>query len=180
MKIAGIALLSLAMMAFAWSIPAHFRRAPRTGIGMRIMTVGGLFFFGAQIIAALASRPASPKFGAFVFFWALSMALFSWALAVTRSLRLYLAFSEPAPDRLLEEGPFRYVRHPFYLSYSLYWLAGAILGWPHILPALAVPVMGSLYVNAALREERQFEEGTLKSKYLDYKKRAGMFLPKMP
>jgi protein-S-isoprenylcysteine O-methyltransferase Ste14 len=70
------------------------------------------------------------------------------------------------------------MRHPFYVSYVLGWIGGA-LGGGRSWAWLPVAGMGSLYVAAARREERQFRRGRLGQEYREYQRRTGMFLPRL-
>jgi Phospholipid methyltransferase len=86
--------------------------------------------------------------------------LFVWTIRATRSTPPTLAFATDAPAILFCHGPYRYVRHPFYLSYILFWIGTAVSAagpgtW-------AVPlVMGALYFQGASREERKFARSAL-------------------
>lgn len=87
-----------------------------------------------------------------------------------------IAFTSGPPDRLLMQGPYRYVRHPFYLSYILFW-AGVLVASPGIFTLIACVVMLALYVKAAKFEEAAIMNSTLAAEYALYKNRTGMFLP---
>jgi protein-S-isoprenylcysteine O-methyltransferase Ste14 len=103
--------------------------------------------------------------------------LYGWAIVATRARRPSLAFSPDAPTFVVTEGPYRYLRHPFYGAYLLYWLAGAVV----VREWWLVPALGSvavLYVLAAAREERQFERSTVAAAYRAYRLSTGMFLPR--
>jgi len=52
-----------------------------------------------------------------------SLALFTWSVSATFNSDFALAFAKAQPSRLMVSGPFRYVRHPFYTSYLIFWLA---------------------------------------------------------
>ena len=81
------------------------------------------------------------------------------------------------PELFHERGPYRFVRHPFYLAYSIGWLPGPIVTLnPWLL--LTNVWMGFLYYRAASLEERLFLEGPNAESYREYQQRTGMFLPK--
>ncbi|MNC97641.1 hypothetical protein D3C83_153610 [compost metagenome] len=70
------------------------------------------------------------------------------------------------------------MRHPFYASYLLYWLAGAVAireAW--LVPAFAVIVV--LYVLAARTEERKFARSAVCDAYDAYRRKTGMFVPRL-
>lgn len=176
--------LSLAcFISFAWAIKKHFRTTKNGGgkmpAGMRVVSLLGLLFMILQLVAIVAANEFN--FWAAVagtIFYAASLALFWWAIAATRQKRLTLAFSTDAPEHLLASGPYRFVRHPFYAAYILFWLAGLIaaLQWWLL---ISVVVMTALYYRAARMEETKFAGSDLSGDYAFYRERTGMFLPKI-
>lgn len=80
-------------------------------------------------------------------------------------------------DRVIEDGPFELVRHPFYLSLVLICFALLLFFKSYILLAALLAVafilVGEAQGEEAILTERFGEE------YLSYKKTTGMFLPKM-
>jgi protein-S-isoprenylcysteine O-methyltransferase Ste14 len=116
---------------------------------------------------------------------ATSLTLYASALAVffaaKRSLqgyRLTLAFSADAPRVLIDRGLYARVRHPFYLAYSLTWIAGAA-AVPSPLTIGSTAIMMAFYVSAAKREESKFSATRLGSAYDAYKRRAGLLWPRI-
>jgi protein-S-isoprenylcysteine O-methyltransferase Ste14 len=78
-------------------------------------------------------------------------------------------------DKLVKDGPYRYVRHPQYLG--IYCIAvGLLLMWPTFLTLVMFPVLVGMYYRLARREEKDLE-AKFGEEYLRYKKRTGMFLP---
>ena len=99
-------------------------------------------------------------------------------LGVQQRGALRLAFDAENPDTLVMEGPYKYLRHPFYTSYLIFWVGWAIAIWsPWTLLPLAVLV--SIYVVAAKGEEQKFSNSPLAAQYEAYRKRAGMFWPRL-
>lgn len=64
---------------------------------------------------------------------------------------------DPPPKSLITTGPFALIRHPFYVSYSLAWLAAPVATHGPLITLLAVGAI-AVYVIAARREERQLED----------------------
>ena len=181
-KILLVAFSLACFISFAWAIKKHFRTANDSGempAGMRIISLLGLLFMILQLIAMVIIVEFSFWTAvAGALFYISSFALFWCAIAATRQKRLTLAFSEDAPEHLLSSGPYRYVPHPFYSSYVLFWLAGVVgtLQW-WLLPS--VIVMTALYFRAARLEETKFAAGNLSTEYLHYREQTGMFLPRL-
>jgi protein-S-isoprenylcysteine O-methyltransferase Ste14 len=117
--------------------------------------------------------------------WALAgIALYSVAVSVflsamdaARPTRLQRSFvDEPLPDRLITTGPYRWIRHPFYLGYILGALAAPVAIANPVMIVLAA-MMIAITVAAAVREERVWLKSLRAGAYRDYKKQTGMFLP---
>jgi protein-S-isoprenylcysteine O-methyltransferase Ste14 len=172
-----VACLGLAcFVAFGWAIKGHFRATGAMPMGMKLIGVSsllGLLIFLWQLRDGVAAWPVV------VGLFALALGLFSWTVHTTRFYPPTLAFDTDLPHILFCQGPYQYVRHPFYLSYMLFWTGTAIgAATPS---AWAVPlVMGALYYKAALREEQKFARSNLAPDYDVYRRQAGMFLPRLP
>ena len=141
-------------------------------------------FTGALSMAAhltgLIMRPSEnwPRLAVAGGLYAASLWIFWWTACTTRSPRLAIAFSPHMPDQIVQTGPFRWVRHPFYLSYMLAWLAGGVgVAWPWAW--LALPIMGAQYLHAIRHEERQFLAGPLAEDYREYITKVGMLMPRV-
>ncbi|QQO22290.1 isoprenylcysteine carboxylmethyltransferase family protein [Bradyrhizobium diazoefficiens] len=107
-----------------------------------------------------------------------SIALFLWAAKTTRSKRLKLAFDPAFPESVVRTGPYRYIRHPFYTSYILFWL-GLTIATLHPLMLVFLIAFSAMNVTAAYREECSFETSPLAEEYVSYRKTAGMLWPKL-
>lgn len=64
-----------------------------------------------------------------------------------------IAYSGAVCTNVVESGIYSKCRHPFYVSYGLYWL-GLLIVVPTIASAVFCSVLLSLYAIAAIREER--------------------------
>jgi protein-S-isoprenylcysteine O-methyltransferase Ste14 len=102
--------------------------------------------------------------------------LFLAAIIASRQARLHFAFDPEVPQSLLQAGPYRVVRHPFYTSYILFWFGWAIATWSlWSVPPLVLLVL--FYVAAARFEERRFARTDMAAAYQAYRQRAGLFWP---
>jgi protein-S-isoprenylcysteine O-methyltransferase Ste14 len=109
--------------------------------------------------------------------YGISAALFWWAVGVTRG-KLAACGQKCVSPVVLEKGPYRVLRHPFYTAYNLTWLAGfAATGWWPI--AITAFVMAVLYERSAREEERGFLNSALAAEYRKYRLRAGKYLPRI-
>lgn len=110
---------------------------------------------------------------------AAALALFAWAAWTNRERKLMLAFAHHVPDHVQTSGPYRLVRHPFYASYLLAFLGGAVAaGTPWIAPAVLAGAV--TYWRAARQEEASFETSPVAESYRRYARRVGMFFPRPP
>jgi len=105
----------------------------------------------------------------------LGYAIFIWSVVVRG--RYATSWQMPADHKLVDWGPYRYVRHPSYLAYFLMF-SGFPLVWHNFLaliPLTAIPG----YVLIAFREEEMLVV-KFGERYVQYKRRVGRFMPKMP
>jgi protein-S-isoprenylcysteine O-methyltransferase Ste14 len=168
---------SACFAAFVWGVKAHFRRTEAVPPGTLLIST--LSFLGYMVFALHLPFNDLAKFWEFALsLFVLSLALFVWTISSTRRTPPTLAFDTDAPSFLLRHGPYRFVRHPFYLSYLLFW-TGTAAAFAGVLPWAAPVVMFAVYVRAANREERKFARSDLAGAYAAYRRRAGMFLPRL-
>lgn len=158
-----------------------------TAVSQGHFTVKGRVPFGTIVIAAAAlssvaisvwciwTAPGSLLLP--IALYAASLALFVWTVRTTRGRSFVLAFTEGVPTSLTIDGPYRFVRHPFYVSYLLYHLGNAVatVSW---LPLGMLVLMLAIYVVAARNEEGQLARGSYANAYGAYRRRTGMFFPK--
>lgn len=107
-----------------------------------------------------------------------SFALFWAAIRASRQRQLRLAFDPGNPRSFVDIGPYRYVRHPFYVSYIILWSGWAISTFsPWALLSLAIMV--GIYIYAARDEERKFSLTEMAGDYAAYRRRVGFFFPRL-
>ena len=102
--------------------------------------------------------------------------LFLRALEAARRVPLPRTLvDDPMPTALITGGPFAFVRHPFYLAYTLAWFAAPVATHGPIITALAVFAV-VIYGIAAKREERLLED-RFGDAYRTYKLGTGFVVP---
>ncbi len=167
-------------VGFVWAVKAFFRRDTDGDLrlGMQTIALGGALTIGLHVGALALAPEVSWGLGlAALQIYALALWVFWSAVWANRAQPLAIAFSEVEPEHLVTRGPYAYVRHPFYLAYSLAWFAGfAATGQLWLLAT--VMGMGALYLRAARMEEATFVAGPLGLDYAAYRQRTGMFLPR--
>ncbi|MBI5495462.1 MAG: isoprenylcysteine carboxylmethyltransferase family protein [Deltaproteobacteria bacterium] len=126
---------------------------------------------------AVSGPPGTGAAAAGLVLLTLSAALFAWCAVTTRRTRLSIAFSGDVPRHVQRDGPYAYVRHPFYTSYALSYVAGVVVtGEPWLLVPTALVL--AVFHAAALHEERKFRASDLAEEYAAYARTTGMYLPR--
>lgn len=106
----------------------------------------------------------------------LSMLIFWWAVKSFSGIPPNIAATPGEINFLNTKGPYKYVRHPFYLSYIIFWF-GASVAVQTIDVLLFVSILVGMYFKAARREEKDIISSAFGDEYLNYKKSVGMFFP---
>jgi protein-S-isoprenylcysteine O-methyltransferase Ste14 len=176
-RVTLLLLMVACLSSFAWALRSHFVYY-RMSILMRLTAGVGMGVGGLQAMAIfLAVGPHPVRFTISSLIYGVSLVIFWWTTTVTRSQRLSVAFSADEPHHLLRNGPYEFVRHPFYASYGLFWMAGFIAAprW-YLLPGIMA--MFFSYLRAARMEEVKFANSALSEAYEHYRSQTGMFLPR--
>jgi len=107
-----------------------------------------------------------------------SLGLYEWTRHTIRGRRFGCGWGTHVPDELCEAGPYRSVRHPIYLAYMLAFLAN-LVAIPHWLTALSFAGNVALFTYAARSDETGIATSAIAADYAAYRKRVGMFWPKL-
>ena len=176
-KMASLCLSITCYISFTYAILWLFKRDEKIPSTVKWLSVVGTIATFAQWAALWLLTPPLwiAVSGCFLFVACLS--LFWWAALHTRYLRLGIAF---APDRgipIQTRGPYRWVRHPFYVSYMLFWVAGALAcGQPALLITLLVMC---LFYFPAIRKEESELLARSDDTYKVYMARTGRLIPRV-
>lgn len=172
--------LLICLLCFYWGMVGFFSRPNGRTPGLRAITVlGTLSGFGS--LAALVRLGAAgwPSTALALVIATASLTLFWTAVACNRMRRLSFAFSTDLPEHLVQHGPYRLIRHPFYSAYLLGWLVAPVASL-NLWLLLPFALMSVLYRAAARAEEAKFAASPLRDAYAEYRRRTGMFWPKRP
>jgi len=144
---------------------------------LRAMQDVGVVFAVTHFGAILLRGSVSPNWAiAGIAMYVAATLLFLSALEAARRVPMPRTFvDDPLPKALVTSGPFAVIRHPFYLAYSLAWLAAPVATHGPLVTLLALLVIGG-YVVAARREERQLAD-RFGQAYRTYRLGTGMLLP---
>ncbi len=173
------ALHVVVFMAFAWAIARLFRRERRLPLGMRLLALGGS---GASLalLALLLLAPSDPvaRWLGAIGLYALSLGVFVWSCRAIWDARLPIAFSDHEPPGIQQHGPYAFVRHPFYLSYAMAYVAAAIAAG-HVAAWGIAAAMSAIYWRLAVQEERALLTRHVGDEYARYMQRTGRFVPSL-
>lgn len=160
----------------SWAVKYHFV-ADRMPLGMKFisfLSIIGIVSFGWLL---LTDGQSERCLIASLIIFALSAVVFWRALVATLEQQFGLAFDAKTPERFVSTGLYRYIRHPFYTAYLLFWL-GCTIATAHLVSLSILLMLGLLYTITALREENSFAASQFSDAYANYRNKAGLFWPK--
>ena len=169
-----------AYISGVWGIYGHFTRKDKVEPAMKFtsaLSLAGLLWFlferwrNGALVRSLVPADDIVALAMLAVF----MLLFWWTVAVTRERRLTLAFSKDQPKFIYTTGPYKWVAHPFYMSYLIFWVAVAIATYTWIF-WLIPAAMFILYQRAIKLEEAKFAASPVSSEYAAYRARRGLHL----
>lgn len=130
----------------------------------------------AQLRQLMKSEISPLQMGLSVAAYAAGLLLFQISCRANQQRKLSVAYAGDEPNMLLQNGPYRYIRHPYYASYLVMWAAGLIASPTPLLFALFFLTV-LLYRHAARYEEQKFLASSIAHSYREYKCRTGAFIP---
>ena len=173
--LAGSALAAVTF--FAAGLTLYFERSPRP-VWVIVVHYASMVLAMVQVAGVLLLPPRADVFvGLGIIMYTGSVLLYLAAIESAKRTRLQRSFVDlPLPDRLITDGPYRWVRHPFCSGYLLGALAAPLaiddrrLAWIALLLVLVT-------VTAAVREEWVWLSSVHADQYRAYRRRTGMFVP---
>ncbi len=153
----------------------HFK-SQQMPMGANLVTAAVLTAFAVFMLLVWTGISPWPAVLAGIALEGLALWMFHRTAAASREGGLHFAFDKDHPVSLVTRGPYRFVRHPFYTSYLIFWTGLAIATWT----VWALPVvvaMAAIYTIAARDEERKFASSPMAAEYAHYRSRTGMFWP---
>ena len=107
-----------------------------------------------------------------------SVLLYEWTRRTMVDRNFFAGLSGEVPGALCDSGPYRFVRHPFYLSYMVAFL-GVALAFPSPIVIGVCLLNIGFFVYMALDDERVLLASAMGADYQLYKMKVGMFLPRL-
>jgi len=180
LKFAGLGFALACYASFAWAARRFFGRVGGVSMNQRLILASMYATATIQGCAILyINHGTIYHYVAGAALFTLSFLIFWSATLAARKTRLQLFFSHVPPSSVLCHGPYRLVRHPFYVSYTIAWIAGAVIVDRLWLLSLAVFCLW-LYNRAACLEEASFKATPFADAYRQYASEVGRFVPRLP
>lgn len=170
--------LTACLLSFQLALDRHFIRAgrmPRAALALAILSTA--VYLSALVRLWMAGAPSTAASAAAAVVMLGSFLLFHATRRGSPPRCLPVAFEDASPRRVVAEGPHRFIRHPFYVSYMLYWVA-IVLSAPSVVTAAGAASIIVMYMVTAAREERSLLKSPLGSEYREYQRRTGQFVPR--
>jgi len=174
----SLALTLLLAAPFQWFTVAAaktFRIPPFSNSGA---TLGGTAFLLGTFVVLWKGLFAGldVTLGAYgAVFSVLSLVLYEWARRTVVGRGFSVALAGDVPEAVCESGPYRYFRHPFYLSYVIASL-GMLVATANLLAVVAFVFNTGLFIYMARDDEWTLEASALGEQYTAYKQRVGALL----
>jgi protein-S-isoprenylcysteine O-methyltransferase Ste14 len=161
---------------FTWAMRFHFttEKMPPAAKLISAISIAMIALFLYLLMARV--QPVGAHVAGLLMMAGASL-LFVSAIRASKKARLWYVFEGRSPSTLVTNGPYRYLRHPFYVSYLALWCGWALTTFS-IVSVLPVVVIALVYVRAAQGEEATIAASPLARDYDAYKRRAGFFWPK--
>lgn len=171
--VAALAFVTIA--SYIWAARYHFDEQ-QMQIGAKIITI--TLFFGVTLNTLVIFRYDQPEAAKLVGLLVMTAALvlFFMAIRETRNARLRPVYTTDQPLGLVDTGPYRFIRHPFYASYIAFWGGFAIASWS-LVGLFFLVVMAALYTRGALLEEKKFLQTDLADSYRAFSASRARFFP---
>jgi protein-S-isoprenylcysteine O-methyltransferase Ste14 len=133
--------------------------------GMVCVLVMGLFY-GLLVPAAICGAILSLS----------AVMLYEWTRRTMVDRNFYVGLAGEVPPAVCDTGPYRYVRHPSYLSYMVA-LVGVAVAFPSLVVSVVCALNIGLFVYMAIDDERVLSGSAIAADYQANQGRVGMLLP---
>jgi protein-S-isoprenylcysteine O-methyltransferase Ste14 len=153
----------------------HFGAGAKSGTNL--VSVASLLGFAAIIYAVWAQYDVYLWSAVGVALQSISVFIFGWCIGTSGRRNLSLAFGDSRSAKLLTEGPYSVVRHPFYTSYIIFWIGGIAVACSVFTIAAALVMIG-IYFDAARREDKVLAK-RFEDEFIQWRGNTGAFFPKL-
>ncbi|HMN67182.1 MAG TPA: isoprenylcysteine carboxylmethyltransferase family protein [Bdellovibrionales bacterium] len=178
MKYVFFATTFICFATYLWSVIGVFKNhGERMNLAYRILQLGSVLVWGFGLRAIWLSERETWLYIAGTAVGAFCFAVFWLHAGIVKRGGFTVVMSKDQPQRLVQQGLYGRIRHPFYTIYVLNYLAvGATMGdWPTLALTTGLAIC---YYKAARFEEAKFLRSPLANEYRAYQARSYMFFPK--
>jgi protein-S-isoprenylcysteine O-methyltransferase Ste14 len=166
------------LIVFAVALQNFFVQPPALTRGQRFFQDFSVLLGVTHGLALLVLNSAGEVWaGIGIGMYTVSLALFLNAIEAARRVPMTRTFVyQPKCDTILTNGPYRLIRHPIYLSYSLAWSAAPVATHNWFLGITAVAMI-TCYVISAREEERILSGSARGVEYAVWRRKTWRFIP---
>ena len=170
----------IAFLSFGWGMKRYFIQPDTKSLPMYFVSEVGAFCAVIQILSLVIFHDNMNVVTAFIgaILYTISIFLFWHSIYINRKNKLTLAYMDDEPKFLVQNGAYKFVRHPFYLAYIITWFATPLILLEPLLLITSF-IMLFTYIGSAIMEENKFSYSPLSEDYKVYKKNTGMLVPKL-
>lgn len=168
----------LTLIIFAVALQNFFVQPPVLSRGQRLFQDFGVVVGVTHSLALTVLDSASEVWaGIGIAMYVVSLALFLAAIEAAQRVQMTRAFVyEPKCSTILTEGPYRFIRHPIYLSKALAWCAVPVATHNVFLGLTAAGMIGC-YLASARAEERILLSGPRGPDFAAWQRRTWRMIP---
>ncbi|MGR3507155.1 MAG: methyltransferase family protein [Paracoccaceae bacterium] len=166
--------------AFTIASYRHFIVPSPEPIGMRLIRITSILAFMANIYIVIFCLKGhlSPTLTVLsIFITSSSFVLFQITINTTKKSELHIAYSTRASERLIRNGPFSYVRHPFYAAYIMFWMSWTMATQSYVSTFLSA-ILALQYLLAIFFEERSLKLA-FGEEYDQYRSQTSALIPRV-
>lgn len=166
------------LIVFAVALQNFFVQPPTLTRTQRFFQDLSIVLGVTHVLALLVLNSASDKWAATgIAMYTIALALFLSAIEAARRVPMTRTFVyNPKCDTVINRGPYRVIRHPIYLSYSLAWSAAPV-ATHNVVLALTAVAMITCYLISAREEERILASGPRAGEYAEVRARTWRMIP---
>jgi protein-S-isoprenylcysteine O-methyltransferase Ste14 len=168
----------ITLLVFAVALQNFFVQPPALTRGQRFFQDLSILIGVTHGLCLLVLDSVSdPWAGLGIAMYVAALALFLSAIEAARRIPMTRTFVyEPRCNNIITGGPYRLIRHPIYLSYSLAWSAAPLATHSLFLASTALGMI-ACYVVSAREEERRMALGSLRGEYVEWQRRTWRLIP---
>ncbi len=166
-------------LSFFWSVIGVFKKnSDQDVFRYRLLQLNSLLLWITSCYQIFSlEEPDLLPFTLMILVQIICLVAFWSQSAIVKRNSFTIAFSKDLPQRLITEGLYKRVRHPFYMIYLFCYFSIALGTQSILLAGLSASIL-AIYFVAAKGEELKFLSSPLSEEYKAYRTKTWMFFPK--